>query len=209
MQYNRHHGLQLTLQSGSMGLLILLAGIVLQGCATSRNTEVFSSSEKEATLGTYRLKPSDPLFIRFTGIMEQQSLELIIDENGEIGLLHIDTPIQAANLTTSELEDQIELLYIQGDIYKNVSVHVTMTAKVFYVQGEVIQPGQFPLTSRTTLLQAIASARGYTPYANKKKVTIARGGSVMTHNLKELEENPSKDITIEAGDVIKVWQQWF
>ena len=181
----------------------------MQGCASLPNADVSISSDAEATLGTYRLKPSDPLFIRFTGIMEQQSLELIIDENGEIGLLHIDKPIQAANLTASELEDHIERLYIQGDIYKNVSVHVTMTAKVFYVQGEVIQPGQFPLTSRTTLLQAIAAARGYTPYANKKKVTIARGGSVMTYNLKELEENPSKDITIEAGDVIKVWQQWF
>ena len=209
MQYKKAPWVHVRLLRCSIGLLTLLMGIVLQGCASLPNADVSLSSNAEATLGTYRLKPSDPLFIRFTGIMEQQSLELIIDENGEIGLLHIDKPIQAANLTTSELEDQIERLYIQGDIYKNVSVHVTMTAKVFYVQGEVIQPGQFPLTSRTTLLQAIAAARGYTPYANKKKVTIARGGSVMTYNLKELEENPSKDITIEAGDVIKVWQQWF
>ena len=209
MQYRNTLQLQVRLLRCSIGLLTLLVGIILQGCASLPNADVSVSSDAEATLGTYRLKPSDPLFIRFTGIMEQQSLELIIDENGEIGLLHIDEPIQAANLTTSELEDHIESLYIQGDIYKNVSVHVTMTAKVFYVQGEVRQPGQFPLTSRTTLLQAIAAARGYTPYANKKKVTIARGGSVMTYNLKELEENPSKDITIEAGDVIKVWQQWF
>ena len=209
MQYRNTLQLQVRLLRCSVGLLTLLTGICLQGCASLPNVETTLSPDAEATLGTYRLKPSDPLFIRFTGIMEQQSLELIIDENGEIGLLHIDEPIQAANLTTSELEDHIESLYIQGDIYKNVSVHVTMTAKVFYVQGEVRQPGQFPLTSRTTLLQAIAAARGYTPYANKKKVTIARGGSVMTYNLKELEENPSKDITIEAGDVIKVWQQWF
>ena len=209
MQYRNTLQLQVRLLRCSIGLLTLLTGICLQGCASLPNVETTLSSDAEATFGTYRLKPSDPLFIRFTGIMEQQSLELIIDENGEIGLLHIDEPIQAANLTTSELEDHIERLYIQGDIYKNVSVHVTMTAKVFYVQGEVIQPGQFPLTSRTTLLQAIAAARGYTPYANKKKVTIARGGSVMTYNLKELEEDPSKDITIEAGDVIKVWQQWF
>ena len=74
-------------------------------------------------------------------------------------------------LGITALEDKIEHLYVEGGIYKNVSVNVTMTAKVYYVQGEVNQPGQFQLVSGTTLLQAIASARGYTPYANKKKVT--------------------------------------
>ena len=191
------------------GLMMILVGALMQGCTSDQIMQTPAATSEVDVLGTYRLKPSDPLFIRFTGIMEQQSLELTVDENGEIGLLHIDKPIVAAGLTASELEDRIEARYIEGDIYKNVSVHVTMTAKVFYVQGEVRQPGQFPLTSRTTLLQAIAAARGYTPYANKKKVTIARGGRVQTYNLKEVEKDPAKDVTIEAGDVIKVWQQWF
>ena len=110
---------------------------------------------------------------------------------------------------TAELEEKIEQLYVDGGIYKNVSVNVTMTAKVYYVQGEVIQPGQFQLMSGTTLLQAIAGARGYTAFANKKKVTITRYGKVYTYNVKDLERDPSKDVKIEAGDVIKVWQQWY
>ena len=70
-----------------------------------------------------------------------------------------------------------------------------------------MQPGQFPLSSGTTLLQAIASARGYTAFANKEKITITRRGKIYTYNLKMLEKDPSKDIKIEVGDVIKVWQQ--
>jgi polysaccharide export outer membrane protein len=160
------------------------------------------------SLGAYTLKPADPIYVRFSGVMEQRELNLVIDENGEIDLLHIDEPVIAAGLTTSELEDKIERLYIDGGIYKNVSVNVTMTAKAYYVQGEVNAPGQFQLLSGTTLVQAIAGARGLTPFASKK-VTITRQGKIYTFNWKELEKNPSLDVKIEAGDVIKVWQSWY
>lgn len=203
--------------------LMLVSAILVNGCViqpvdgpvqgavvqsgNDAPTSVSASIDDDS--GAYELKPLDPIYVRFSGIMEQQQLELIIDEHGEISLLHIKGPIKAAGLTTSELEDKIERLYLDGGIYKNVSVNVTMTAKVYYVQGEVNSPGQFQLMSGTTLLQAIAGARGYTPFANKKKVTITRYGKIYTYNAKELEKDPSKDIKIEAGDVIKVWQQWY
>ena len=185
----------------------LLLGCVNQSAYVDKQTlDANADLEK---IGAYKLQPLDPLFIRFSGILDQMQLDLVIDEHGEISLLHIEAPIKAAGLTTSELEDKIEALYIEGEIYRNISVNVTMTAKVFYVQGEVLQPGQFPLSSGTTLLQAIASARGYTSFANKKKVTITRQGKIYTYNLKILERDPAKDVKIEAGDVIKVWQQWY
>ena len=199
--------------------LILCASVLLNGCViqpidapppTADDSAKCSMQESEDGFsGAYVLKPLDPIYVRFSGIMEQQQLELVVDSNGEISLLHIKEPIKAAGLTTSELEQKIEDLYMDGGIYKNVSLNVTMTAKLFYVQGEVNQPGQFQLMSGTTLLQASAGARGYTPFANKKKVTVTRYGKIYTYNAKDLEKNPSKDIKIEAGDVIKVWQQWY
>ena len=202
--------------------LMLLAAVLVNGCVIQpvnapeqgssgpvSNNDASPSLSTSSEDVTHGLKPLDPIYIRFSGIMEQQQLELVIDENGEISLLHIKGPIKAAGLTASELEDKIEQLYVDGGIYKNVSVNVTMTAKIFYVQGEVNQPGQFQLMSGTTLLQAIAGARGYTPYANKKKVTVTRYGKIYTYNVKDLEKDPSKDVKIEAGDVIKVWQQWY
>jgi polysaccharide export outer membrane protein len=156
----------------------------------------------------YELKPLDPIFIRFSGIMDQQVLDIVIDEKGQISLLHINEPVMATGLTTSELEDRIERLYVEGGIYKSVSVNVTMTAKAYYVQGEVNAPGKFQLTSGTTLVQAVAEARGLTPFASKK-VTVTRQGRIYTFNLKELEMDPSQDVKIEPFDVIKVWQSRF
>ena len=182
--------------------------LTLSGCVNtdikSIDVNQISSNEIEA----YKLKPLDPLAIRFNGILEQQGLEVIIDEGGFISLLHLE-PIKAAGLTTSELEEKIERNYIDGEIYRNVSVNVIMTSKIYYVQGEVMQPGQFQLSSGTTLLQAIATARGYSPYANEKKVTITRQEKISQYNMKEIEKDPSLDIKIEAGDVIKVWTRWY
>jgi protein involved in polysaccharide export with SLBB domain len=175
------------------------------GTISAAPSGITASGESIASI----LEPLDPIFIRFSGVMDQQQLEVIVDENGEISLLHIKDPIQAAGLTPSALENRIEQLYVEGGIYKNLSVNVTMTAMIYYIQGEVLAPGQFQLMSGTTLLQAIAGARGYSPYANKKKVTITRHGKIYTFNAKELEKDPSKDVKVEAGDVIKVWQQWY
>ncbi|MDZ8119774.1 polysaccharide biosynthesis/export family protein [Pontiella agarivorans] len=188
----------------------LLTGCVIQPVNPLGDDSDFSIIEREtgdiAKPGALILKALDPLYIRFSGILEQQQLEATIDENGEISLLHLD-PIMAAGLTPSQLASKIERSYIEGGIYKTVSVNVTMTAKVFYVQGEVNQPGQFPLSSGTTLLQAIAGARGYTPFAWESRVTITRHGKVYRFNMKDLEENPSLDVKIDAGDVIKVPQK--
>ena len=189
-------------------IYIVIIIFILSGCVS---TDIKSDDGNQISFNkieAYKLKPLDPLSIRFNGILEQQGLEVIIDEGGFISLLHLE-PIKAAGLTTSELEEKIEKNYIDGEIYRNVSVNVIMTAKIYYVQGEVMQPGQFQLTSGTTLLQAIATARGYSPYANEKKVTITRQEKISQYNMKEIEKDPSLDIKIEAGDVIKVWTRWY
>jgi polysaccharide export outer membrane protein len=83
-----------------------------------------------------------------------------------------------------------------------------MTAKSYYVQGEVNAPGQFPLTSGTTLMQAIASARGLSPYASHK-VTITRNEQIVKYDIGRIERDPAMDVKIEAGDLIKVLRAWF
>jgi len=199
------------------GVVIVSSVFLMGGCAAPDSTGELSSTESAAPVlessddvgGAYKLRPLDPIYIRFSGILEQQQLDLVIDANGEIRLLHLEEPIKAAGLSASELAHEIEKQYVKAGIYKHLSVSVTMTAKAYYVQGEVNAPGQFQLMSGTTLLQAIAGARGYTPFANKKKVSILRHGKIYTYNAKDLEKHPEKDVKIKAGDVIKVWQQWY
>lgn len=157
----------------------------------------------------YILKAGDPIAIQFSGANDLVPVEKVIDEKGEIGLLHIDR-VKASGLTTSELEEKIETLYVEGKIYKSISVSVTMTAKTFYVQGEVnSKQGQFQLSSGTTLSQAIAAAGGYTPFADERKIKVRRGSTIIDVNMKDVEDNPLLDVAIEAGDVIYVPEKWY
>ncbi len=57
-----------------------------------------------------------------------------------------------------------------------------------YVLGEVAKPGKYPLKSKTTLLQAITLASGFTPAAARNKIVVFRFG-----------ENGEKDMKIKAS----------
>ncbi|MBN2685526.1 MAG: SLBB domain-containing protein [Pontiellaceae bacterium] len=181
--------------------------MMLSGCQFLR--AVFGSSEGPGDIppppGPYLLKPADPIHIQFSGTTDLQPLDITIDDNGEIVLLHIKDRVKASGLTTSQLEDKIKGLYVEGGIYTSISVNVTMMAKIFYVQGEVNnKQGQFPLSGGTTMRQAIYAAGGYGTFADEKRVTITRDGKVYTVNMVYIDKNPSYDFEIAIGDVIFV-----
>ena len=147
----------------------------------------------------------DPITIQFKGLPEGTDiLSDVVDEQGGITLPYI-ARVDAVGLTTAELEKAIYDAYVNGEIYKStLSVMVTAEQKSFYVWGEVRTPGRYPLVSGTTLLQAVASAGGYSPYANQRRIQLNRAGNSYFFNGKELEISPEDDAEIEADDVIRV-----
>ena len=189
-------------------LLVLLCLLFLGGCSTSRVYEG-TPSEVDELVGLYTLNPLDPIFISLLGIPKETEIESVIDERGMITMPYISEPIQAAGLTTSDLEREIQRIYTEGAIYRNVTVNIQTSAKTYYMEGEVNRPQEYPLPRRITLLQAIAAASGYTEYAKKENVTITRRGELIKANAKKLEKNPEMDIPIEAGDRIKVGRSWY
>ncbi len=180
--------------------LMLLAVFVLTGCVG----HPVAVPDDTSVVGLYQLRALDPLQISLLGIPSEKQIDTIIDEKGTITLPYIDTPVQAAGMTTSELERKIQSIYTDGKIYRNITVNIVTTAKIYYMEGEVRKPQEYLLNRRITLLQAIAAASGYTEYANPKNVTITRNGKIMKFNTVDLEKHPELDVPVEAGDRIKV-----
>ncbi len=172
---------------------------------TSTIDSIVVGQEPSQPVGAYRLKVMDPITIQFKGLPEGTDiLTDVVDEQGGITLAYIGR-VNAAGLTTAELERAIYDAYVDGEIYKSTfSVMVTAQEKSFYVWGEVRSPGRYPLISGTTLLQAVASAGGYSPYANQKRIQLNRSGQSYFFNGKELESSPEDDPEVEADDVIRV-----
>ncbi len=89
-----------------------------------------------------RLHIGDTVTITFTGMPDEPPLqEKPIKEDGTISLPDIGR-VQAAGKTAGELEDLIHNLYVPA-IYKHLNVTVkTSNDRVYFVRGEVRQPGR-------------------------------------------------------------------
>lgn len=157
----------------------------------------------EPRTSVYRIKTGDGVVIHLRGIPQEQMIEDVVDDAGMVTLPFLNE-VEASGLTASELERAIRRAYVERGIYKDVTVNVVLPAQSYYVRGEVRVPGRFPLVSGVTVLQAIATAGGYTEFANPRKVNILRGGKVRYVDARALEKHPERDIPLEAGDVIVV-----
>jgi polysaccharide export outer membrane protein len=124
----------------------------------------------------YVVEPPDIIYVEGLNTLPTQPLvgEKLVRPDGTINLgfygdLHV------AGLTLSEIEAKIEERL--RHYVKNPRVHVDMAAfnsKVFYVVGQVVQPGRVPWTGNETVLDAIMLAGGITNFTNKCDIRLVR-----------------------------------
>jgi polysaccharide export outer membrane protein len=77
----------------------------------------------------------------------------------------------------------------------------TAEAEVFYISGEVKQPGAFPVGDKMSIRMAIARGGGVTENGSENKVTVIREG-------KEVKKI-SLDDPVKVGDIIKIGERLF
>jgi len=157
-----------------------------------------------ATAGGYTLKVGDGIQVFLRGIPSPDAIEDVIDEGGMIALPLIND-VEAAGLTSSQLERRIRKMYLDRDIYRNISVNVVVPTRYYFIQGEIRAPGRFQIMSATRVSQAIAGAGGYTEYASGR-VLVKRNGKIFKNirNAQRLERTPDDDILLEPDDIIEV-----
>lgn len=144
--------------------------------ATSDLPAPDTTSESGAYVGAsdYRVGALDLLEISVFQV-EDLNRTVRINSSGQISLPLIGT-VQAGGKTIAELEADIatklEAGYLQAP---QVSVFVKeFSSQRVTVEGAVKQPGIFPITGRTSLLQAIALAKGFEELAEERNVVVFR-----------------------------------
>ena len=155
-----------------------------------------------------RLRTGDEIVIHIdagaaTAVSGVTPSDVTIDNQGNIELPLVGQ-IKAAGLTTGELAERIESNYVPR-YYVRCAVSVIVAQRFFYVGGEVKNPGRFLWSEDTTLLKAINTASGFTDYANRRKVQLARGKEMLQiFDCEQLLRNPAKDVPIRPGDTVTV-----
>jgi polysaccharide export outer membrane protein len=81
-----------------------------------------------------------------------------------------------------------------------------VNSKKYYIQGEVIKPGAYPLVIPTTILEALVNAGGFREFANTNKIVILRGGERLKFNYHQVThgKNMAQNILLKPGDQIIV-----
>jgi polysaccharide export outer membrane protein len=115
------------------------------------------------------------------------------------------TPSQLADEITRKLRE-----YVQNPVVA-ISVKEVNSYSIFLL-GEVVKPGKYPLKSRTTLLQGITIAGGFTTVAARNQVVVFRFGDngsgmqTLTSSYDDivLRGVIAQNLELQAGDTVVV-----
>jgi polysaccharide export outer membrane protein len=182
-------------------------------------TEVFCEEKKstvklgsigETLVDSYQIGIGDILGITTWKEPDFTRENVLVRNDGKISFpLLNDFP--AAGLSPMELKYNIEAglkSYISNPV---VTVHIVdPISQKFYILGEVMRTGEYPLVKHLTILQAFALAGGFTEWASKKEIILLRheGGKerIIRINYKDITKGKdfSQNLKLQADDTIIV-----
>ena len=175
-------------------------------CQSTVTTTAPSGTDTTATTsandGDYRLGPADQLRVTVFG-HDDLSNQYTVASNGTISFPLIGD-IDAAGLTVAEFQRLTEQRLSEGYLKSPRVTAEIMTFRPFYILGEVTRAGEYPYTNRLTVLNAIATAGGFSHRANRKVIAIK--GFNDTEE-RRVELTPST--YVQPGDTIRVLERFF
>lgn len=201
---------------------LALAGFLLNGCS-STDSPAFSdtltppmgavtsptsspaTSQPAPDAEVARFHVGDTVIVTLSGIPDETLLphQEPIKEDGTIDMPDIGK-VQAAGKTAGELQDEIHDRYVPG-FYTHITVTVNTGDRVYYVRGEVKQPGRQLYVGETTVTKAITSAGDFTDFANHRKVRLIRAnGTQIVVNCNRVMNGDETDPPVYPGDQIVV-----
>lgn len=207
------------MRQASRLLLAAVFAVLLAACASRGNphashgvtlpppdTTADSGAYEGAT--DYRVGSQDLLEISVFGVSELTH-QARVNSNGMINLPLIGG-VMAGGKTVPELEKELGARYSDGYLQNpQVTVFVKeYTSQRVTLEGALKKPGIYPLTGKTSLLQAIAMAEGTDEFADLEGVVLFRhiNGQRMAaaYDLTKVRRGELADPQVYGDDVIVI-----
>ena len=185
----------------------LLLSVVVATCSLNILIKTNAQAQQQQSsaapnAGTYVLGPTDRVRVKVYGEPDVAG-EYEVDSAGYVSI-PLAGRVRAAGSNTRQLERAITAALSKG-IVRDPRVNVEIALyRPFYILGEVKKSGEYPYRVVMTVLDAIASAGGFTYRANENKVFLRRAGGAG-------EEIYPLDapVLIYPGDNIRVPERFF
>ena len=188
----------------SKSLVCLLGCFVLSACQSTGiaagNGTAASETTREVT--EYVLGSGDQLRVIVFG-EDNLSGEFVIDSRGYISMPLIGE-VEAGQKTIREFQRSVEAKLLDGYL-KDPRVSAEMlNFRPYYILGEVTTSGEYPFSNGLTVLNAVATAGGFSYRANTKVVYIKRAGEQ-----NEIQYPLTVSTAVQPGDTIRVAERLF
>jgi polysaccharide biosynthesis/export protein len=204
---------------------LLLAALIVSGCANSGARVLGGDANIKIVPGTempmpdrsdmnvserpYLIGPFDKLLIDVFGIEELSKKEVQTDASGRISF-PLAGVVEAQGRTPAEVEELLEA-GLRAAFVRDPQVTVNLketVSQVVTVDGQVREPGLYPVIGRLTLMRAVATAKGLSEFAKLDDVVVFRTvkGQDMAalYNLQAIRRGAYEDPEIFANDVVVV-----
>ncbi|MBL8536029.1 MAG: polysaccharide export protein [Hyphomonadaceae bacterium] len=177
------------------GLMVTGAGIA-SACST-----IPSTPEEEALPSDYRLGPGDQL--RITVFNEEDLTgQFVVGSQGVVSYPLVGE-INAAGLTVPEFAQNLQTALRTYVRNPNVNVEVA-NYRPFFILGEVQRPGTYPYSAGLTVLNAVATAGGFTYRANRNRVFVRHANEAVEHAYPLTIATP-----VLPGDTVRIGERLF
>ena len=198
--------------------LLLTTVFFITGCFSSnpRDIQAFLKPyQTDVTAEKYILQPPDEVEVHCTKVPELNMQRQQIRPDGRVGFETLGE-FQATGKTPEELAAAIQqkastLYALVGD--QPIEVRITaFKSKVFYVLGQVVQPGPKVYTGRDSVMSAISNAQP-SPMAWLERIQVIRPSGDEKVKAKIFEVNfdrmaahgeLGKNVLLQEGDIIYV-----
>lgn len=151
-----------------------------------------------------RLQPLDEIEVSVYG-EDDLSGAYTLDETGILSIPLIGE-VMAKGLSTAELKSELEQKFKDGFL-KNPDITIKFKqSRIFYIMGEVNEPGEYAFEPGLTIRKAAAMAGGFTYRANEKRSEIVRQKG---QSRQQSFDNLPPEYYVEPGDVIIIKERFF
>ena len=179
-----------------------MVGCESVGPLTGQTNTSESATAPATDRGEYRFGIADQLRVTIFGEPELSG-EFVIDGQGRVSMPLIGE-VSALGQTLRSFQADVQARYANGYLREpSLSVEV-LNFRPFYILGEVNRPGEYPYGNGLTVLNAIATAEGYTYRANKRVVLIKSADEA-----EERRVDLTPTLRIYPGDTIRVLERLF
>lgn len=184
--------------------LILTLGLVAASLSSCTPGIGSYAPQNDGNLPAYHLSAGDKIGLTIYGEPELSG-EFIVTPEGFIHLPLIGS-IKVLDNTLEQAKHRIVEAYQDGYLIDPDITLALITARPFYILGEVNSPGAYEWAPNLNILKAAAMAGGFTIRANQKSFDLVRGE---TEHAAGIKAKSRLSTLVQPGDVVYVSERYF